>query len=109
MHASRQPWKRDAARLILALTILSCADSASGGQTCLFGFEIAGVAKGVLCDQDGGSVVVDTFCNVYQPVCRYGEITDKRMRLRMKMNNLTFIELCPDKMQGRSIKELCQQ
>jgi hypothetical protein len=87
--------------------ILSWAGDANAGQTCLFGLEIAGVAKGVLCDQDGGSVVVDTFCDVYQPVCRYGDLSDSRMRERVKANNLTFIELCPDKMQGRSIRELC--
>jgi hypothetical protein len=95
-------------RLIPALTILFCAGDANAGQTCLFGWEIAGVAKGVLCDQDGGSVVVDTFCDVYQPVCKYGEITDSRMRERVKANNLTFIELCPHKMQGRSVGELCE-
>lgn len=98
---------RVAARLIPALMILSCTADAHAGQTCLFGIEIAGIAKGVLCEQDGGSVVVDTFCEVYQPVCRYGELSDKQ-RERVKANNLTFIELCPQKMQGRSIQEFCE-
>lgn len=108
MIKSRRRWKRVAARPILILTILFCTDSANAGQTCLFGIEIAGVAKGVLCEQDGGSVVVDTFCEVYQPVCRYGDLSDSRTRERVKANNLTFIELCPEKMQGRSIQEFCE-
>ena len=81
--------------VILTLTTLISGTEAAGRRTCLLDFQILGVGKGVLCQEDGRLVVIDTACQAFEPI-RYSRKDTPETQRQARAHNAAYDALCKD-------------
>jgi hypothetical protein len=84
------------APMILTLMIPTGGIDAAERRICFFDFQLFGTGAGVFCNEPANPAVVDTSCQVFEPI-RYSRTDTDETRQQIREHNAVWDVLCKTK------------